>query len=67
MERKRVIEDLGGRIETLTRLHIRHGLHTTGHFQAHKQDIADYIREHEIDIRTELDPISLNLYRRYFE
>ena len=45
----------------------RHGLHTTVHFQAHKQDIADYIKEHEIDIRSELDPISLNLYRRYFE
>ena len=67
MDRKRVIEDLGDRIETLTRLHVRHGLHTTVHFQAQKQDIADFIKENEIDIRSELDPISLNLYRRYFE
>ena len=28
--------------------------------------VERYIREHEIDLRRELDPLMLNLYRRYF-
>lgn len=67
MERERIIQDLHGQIETLTRLHIQHGLDKTEHFQTHKDSISDFINKHGIDVRSELDPVSRNLYRRYFD
>lgn len=66
MNRERIIENLNGQIETLTRLHIQHGLEKTEHFQAQKDTISNYVNEHGIDVRNELDPVSRNLYRRYF-
>ena len=66
MERSDVIRDLEKDLETLTRLHVQHGLHHTEGFQNQKESIARRIREHEIDTRTELDPLARNLYRRYF-
>ena len=67
MERKSIIQDLHGQIETLTRLHIQHGLHKTEHFQSRKDSISVFINKHDIDVRSELDPVSRNLYRRYFD
>ena len=66
MNREHIIENLNGQIETLTRLHIQHGLEKTEHFQAQKDTISDYVNKHGIDVRNELDPVSRNLYRRYF-
>ena len=67
MSREIIIEDLHGQIETLTRLHIQHGLDKTEHFQNHKDSITEFVRKHDIDVRNELDPVSSNLYRRYFD
>ena len=67
MERQAVIRDLRERIETLARLHIQHGLHHTQGFVRQKEGINRLIRDNEVDLRQELDPLVLNLYRRYFE
>ena len=67
MERERIIRDLHGQIETLTRLHIQYGLEKTEHFQSQKESISEYVSKHDIDVRSELDPVSRNLYRRYFD
>ena len=66
MSRENIIQNLNGQIETLVRLHIQHGLDKTEHFQSHKESITEYVTEHSSDVRSELDPVSRNLYRRYF-
>ena len=67
MERQAVIRDLSTKIETLARLHIQHGLHQTQGFARQKEGIARLVRDHEVDLRRELEPHVFNLYRRYFE
>ena len=67
MERESIIRDLHVQIETLARLHIQHGLEKTEHFQNRKDSISEYVAQHGIDVRRELDPVSRNLYRRYFD
>ena len=67
MERQEVIRDLSAEIETLTRLHIQHGLHHTKGFVIQKRRIEKLIRDHEVNLKKELDPFVLCLYRRYFE
>ena len=67
MERQAVIRDLSAEIETLARLHIQHGLHHTAGFAKQKTNIEKLIQDHEVNLRKELDPLVLNLYRRYFE
>ena len=66
MERQAVIRDLSAEIETLARLHIQHGLHQTAGFAKQKTNIEKLIQDHEVNLRKELDPLVLNLYRRYF-
>lgn len=66
MERQAVIRDLSAEIETLARLHIQHGLHQTQGFQNQKNCIEKLIQDHEVNLKKELDPLVLNLYRRYF-
>lgn len=66
MERQTVIANLNEEIETLARLHIQYGLQKTPGFARQKEDIARFVRDHEVDIRRELEPHVLNLYRRYF-
>ena len=67
MERDNIIQDLHRQIETLARLHIQHGLEKTEHFKRKKKTISEFVSEHDIDVRSELDPVSRNLYRRYFD
>jgi hypothetical protein len=67
MERQAVIRDLSKRIETLTRLHIQYGLHHTKGFAAQKQSIEKLIQDNGVNLKKELDPLTLSLYRRYFE
>ncbi len=67
MERQKVIRDLSAEIETLTRLHIQYGLHHTKGFAKQKSSIEKLIQDHEVNLKTELDPLTLSLYRRYFE
>ena len=66
MERREIIKVLSRELESLTRLHVQYGLYGTKGFQTQKSSIARYIDENGIDIRSELDPLSLNQYRRYF-
>ena len=66
MERQAVIRDLSAEIETLARLHIQHGLHHTAGFAKQKTNIEKLIQDHEVNLRKELDPLVLKLYRRYF-
>ena len=66
MDRDIVIRNLHSEIETLTRLHIQYGLHKTVGFAVQKQRVESLIQEHEINLKQELDPLFLNLYRRYF-
>lgn len=66
MSRERIIGDLSDRIETLARMHIQHGLHGTEGFAAQRSSISALVDEHKIDVRKELDPLSLYFYRRYF-
>ena len=66
MERREIIQVLSRELESLTRLHVLYGLYHTEGFRKQKDSISRYIDEHEIDIRRELDPLSLNQYRRYF-
>ena len=67
MERQAVIREVRAEIETLARLHIQHGLHHTHGFARQKDHIERLIKIYEVDLKKELDPLSLNLYRRYFE
>jgi len=66
MERELAIQALHKEIETLTRLHIQYGLHNTEGFGEQKRCIEKLIQDHRINLKVELDPLALNLYRRYF-
>lgn len=66
MERELAIQALHTEIENLTRLHIQYGLHNTEGFTVQKQCIEKLIQDHRINLKVELDPLALNLYRRYF-
>ena len=52
-------------IETVIRLH-RYGLFNTDGYRARKKKIEDHVRENNIHVE-DLDPLTLILYRRYFE
>lgn len=66
MDRENLLRDLDEQIASLTRLHILHGLHKTDGFDRQRQQILRLVKENDVDVRTELDPLSFNLYRRYF-
>ncbi len=66
MDHELAVRVLHTEIENLTRLHIQYGLHTTEGFAAQKRTIEKLIQENRINLKMELDPLSLNLYRRYF-
>ena len=67
MTREAIIEELDAQLQHLTRLHIQHRLDRTEQFQQRKEDIGRMVRQHGIDVRQELSPLSRNLYRRYFD
>lgn len=67
MNRERIIQELNDELESLARLHIRHRLEHCDSFRTRKDRISNSIREHEIDVRKELDPVAQYFYRRYFE
>ena len=66
MERQAVIRNLSREIETLARLHIQHGLHHTKGFANQKISIEKLIQDNEVNLKKELDPLTLHLYHRYF-
>ena len=67
MERDTVIRDLNEQIETLARLHIRHGLYHSEGFRRRREHIRKLIAAYDVDVRKELDPMVSLLYRRYFD
>ena len=58
---------LADEILLLSRLHITYGLMNEQCFADQKQKIADMIANGRIIVKQDLDPLTLNLYRRYFE
>lgn len=66
MERSMVLDHLAGEIERLARMHILYGLYRTPQFAEQKDKISTLILSQRINVRSELDPISRNLYGRYF-
>lgn len=66
MDMQRAGQSLSREIELLSRLHITYGLMNSPCFTEQKEKIARMIRSGRIDVKRDLDPISLNLYRRYF-
>ena len=66
MNREKIVRDLNSEMEVLIRLH-RHGLYNTAGYRDRKHRIKDFVLKNGIDIRRELDPVSLVLYRRYID
>ena len=66
MERARMIADLHYQIESLTRIPPQDILHNALHVQERKQRITTCIRKNDVNVRQELIPEVLNLYRRFF-
>ncbi|MGX8693148.1 MAG: hypothetical protein ACSW8E_05250 [Clostridia bacterium] len=67
MERENAIRELQEQIESMARLHVRHGLYHSEGFQRRREQVKKLIREHGIDVKKELDPMVGLLYRRYFD
>jgi|GEM_PF-2571046 len=66
MNQQRHVRSLSDEIELLSRLHITYGLMNSPCFVEQKQKITDLINSSGVNVKRDLDPISLNLYRRYF-
>jgi hypothetical protein len=58
---------LADEVLLLSRLHITYGLMNEPCFADQKQKIADMIANGRIIVKQDQDPLTLNLYRRYFE
>lgn len=67
MERKRAIDEVHDHIEEMARLHLVHGLYHSEGFQKRKENVTRLIREHRVDVKTELNPQIGMLYKRYFD
>ncbi len=67
MERLNAIREVHEQIESMARLHLRHGLYHSEGFRRSRERVKRIIREHGIDVRRELDPMVGLLYRRYFD
>jgi len=67
MERQEMIRDLNQQIESLARLHLRHGLYDSEGFRLQRERVERLVREHRVNVRQELDPQIRMLYKRYFD
>ena len=67
MKREEAIRELHDLIESMARLHVRHGLYHSAGFQKSRETIRKIVQEHNVDVRKELDPMVGLLYRRYFD
>ena len=67
MARTAAIQNASEEIERLAKMHILYGLERTEMFQNQKARVIGLVSDHKINVRTELDPITRNLYRRYSE
>ena len=66
MQRNVYLDQLAGEIERLAKMHILYCLDRTPQFEEQKDKISKLILAQKINVRSELDPISRNLYGRYF-
>jgi hypothetical protein len=66
MDRNLTVHQLADEIEQLAKMHILYGLDRTPQFAMQKERISQLILSQRIHVRTELDPVSRNLYGRYF-
>lgn len=66
MERQAILQEVSREIETLTEFHILYRMENSPLFDEQKEKVRKLIHQHSIRIREELEPISKNLYRRYF-
>lgn len=66
MERTETIRELSEKITDLAAMHVIYGLHDTQGFREQKTGIAEFIRGHQVNVKAELDPLTRNLYQRYF-
>ena len=66
MQRSVYLVQLAGEIERLAKMPILYGLDRTPQFTEQKDKISKLILAQKINVRSELDPISRNLYGRYF-
>ena len=53
-------------VELLAKMHIIYGLEKTQIFEMKKKQIVRMLQEQKINVRTDLDPLTRNLYHRYF-
>lgn len=67
MERQEMIRDLNQQIESLARLHLRHGLYDSEGFRRQREKVERLVHEHRVNVRQELDPQIHMLYKRYFD
>lgn len=63
---KLVLKQLSEAIEHLAKLHILYHMEHTPLFEKQKVHISELIKANHINARSDLDPITKNLYNRYF-
>ena len=61
-----VSKQLSEAIEHLAKLHILYHMEHTPLFEKQKGHISELIKANHINVRTDLDPVTRNLYNRYF-
>ncbi len=64
--RREILQQTVEEIELLSKMHLMYGLKDEPCFAAQKKKIADLIADGRINVRRELDPVSRNLFHRYF-
>lgn len=67
MERQKMIRELNQQIESLASLHLRHGLYDSEGFRLQRERVERLVHENRVNVRKELEPQVLMLYRRYFD
>lgn len=64
--RASILRTFSDEIELLAKMHILYRLEKTQTFELKKKQISQMMQEQKINVRTDLDPITRNLYLRYF-
>ncbi|MBO7373661.1 MAG: hypothetical protein J6U19_05455 [Oscillospiraceae bacterium] len=66
MERTEPIRYLSDKITNLASMHVIYGLQDTQSFRAQKNEITEFVRFHQVNVKAALDPLMRNLYQRHF-
>ena len=66
MKREESIRQIAKEIELLSKMHLVYELQDKPCFTAQKEKIASLIADGRINVRRELDPVTRNLFCRYF-